>query len=214
MPNQSRVLWSLLALANLACGGHTPAPPPVAGSPPPKEPIKPLGVAPFAGQQIAVIPITLVVPIDTMERVAPFTTHATAIAWADSVVGAALLARGPEVKWALPPELRKVARRAPTVAPDPDRMGQSMMRERSLETVPDPLRSNLRSMMALLNGRFVLIPAAVAVVPEKGGLVRAEITLVLADTRTGKVVWRTVSWGVASTPTRALAVAMESVLPL
>jgi hypothetical protein len=198
----------------MACGGHTPAPAPVAGSAPPRQPIKPFGVAPFAGQQIAVIPITLVVPIDTMERVAPFTAHATAIAWADSVVGAALVSRGPEVKWALPPELRKVARRAPTVAPDPDRMGQSMMREHSLETVPDPLRSNLRSLMALLNGRFVFIPAAVAVVPDKGGLVRAEITLVLADTRTGKVVWRTVSWGVASTPNRALAVAMETVLPL
>ena len=201
-------------MAVLACGGPTPTPTPTVGSAPPREPIKPFGVAPFAGQPIAVTPITLVVPIDTLDRVAPFSSHAAALAWADSVVGAALTTRGPEVKWTFPPELRKIARRAPTVAPDPDRMGQSLMREQALETVPDPLRSNLRSLMALVGGRFVFIPAAVTVVPDKSGLVRAEISLVLADSRTGKVVWRTISWGVASTPTRALAVAMETVLPI
>jgi hypothetical protein len=186
----------------------------VAGSPPPREPIKPFVVTPFAGQQVAVTPLTLVVALDTLSGMAPFSTRAAALAWADSIVGAILTARGPEVKWALPPELRKVARRAPTVAPDPDRMGQSLMRENALETIPDPLRSNLRSLMALLGGRFVFIPAVVTVLPEKTGMVRAEVSLVLADTRTGKVIWRTVTWGVGATPTRALAVALETVLPI
>jgi hypothetical protein len=93
-------------------------------------------------------------------------------------------------------------------------MGQSLMRENALETVPDPLRSNLRSLMALLGGRFVFIPAAITVLPEKSGMIRAEVSLVLADTRTGKVIWRTLTWGVGTTPARALTVAMETVLPI
>jgi hypothetical protein len=201
-------------MALLACGGKPPTPVPVAGSPPPREPIKPLAVFPFAGQQIAVTPLTLVVALDTLSSVAPFTARPLALAWADSIVGAILTARGPEVHWVLAPELRKIARRAPSVAPDPDRMGQSMLREHALETVPDPLRSNLRSLMALVGGRFVFIPAVVTVLPEHGGLVRAEVSVVLVDTRTGKVIWRTLTWGQGSTPTRALTVAMEAILPM
>jgi len=200
-------------LAALGCGGKPPAPVPVAGSPPPQEPIKPFAVVPFAGQRVAVTPLTLVVALDTLAEVAPFAARPAALAWADSIVAAVLTARGPEVNWVLPPELRKVARRAPTVAPDPDRMGQSIMRENAVETIPDPLRSNLRSLMALVGGRFVFIPAVITVLPEQSGMVRAEVSLVLADTRTGKVIWRTLTWGVGSTPSRALGVAMEAVLP-
>jgi hypothetical protein len=213
VPIQSHIWPSILVLA-LACGGKPPAPAPVAGSPPPKEPIKPLAVVPFAGQRVAVTPLTFVVALDTLAEMAPFAAHAAAIAWADSIVAAVVTARGPEVNWVLPPELRKIARRAPTVAPDPDRMGQSMMRENGVETVPDPLRSNLRSLMALAGGRFVFIPAVVSVIPEQGGTIRAEVSLVLVDTRTGKVIWRTLTWGVGSTPSRALTVAMEAVLPI
>lgn len=169
---------------------------------------------PYAGQQIAVTPLTLVVALDTLSRVAPFPDHGATLSWADSIVGAELTARSPEVRWALPAELRKIARRAPTVAPDPDRMGQSMMREPRLDEVPDPLRSNLRSLLSLLNSRFALVPASLTLVPEHSGQIRAEVSLVLADTRTGKVVWRTVTWGLGATPTQALAAAMEAVLPV
>jgi hypothetical protein len=186
----------------------------VPGSPPPIQPVKPFISTPFAGQQIAVTPLTLVIALDSLSRVPPLSDRVTTLAWADSIVGASLLARSPEVKWALPPELRKIARRAPTVAPDPDRMGQSLMRQQSLETVPDPLRGNLRSLLAMLNGRFALIPAAITFVPERAGLIRAEVSLVLADTRTGKVVWRSLTWGLGATPSQALAAAMETVLPI
>jgi hypothetical protein len=210
----SRIRLPLLALVALACGGKHPVPEPVPGSAPPKEAIRPFLSAPFAGQQIAVIPLTLVVALDTLNRVPLLSNRVATLAWADSIVGESFMARSPEVKWALPAELRKIARRAPTVAPDPDRMGQSLMRQQSLDEVPDPLRGNLRSLMAMLNGRFAMIPAAVTFVPESPGVVRAEVSLVLADTRTGKVVWRTITWGLGATPTQALAAAMDTVLPV
>ena len=214
MPIPSRIQFPLLALLALACGGKHPTPAPVPGSPPPTQPIRPFLSAPFAGQQIAVTPLTLVIALDTLGRVPPLSDRVATLAWADSIVGESFLARTPEVKWALPPELRKIARRAPTVAPDPDRMGQSLMRQQSLEEVPDPLRGNLRSLLAMLNGRFAMIPAAVTFVPEHSGLIRAEVALVLADTRTGKVGWRTLTWGLGTTPSQALAAAMDTVLPV
>ncbi|MBK6422060.1 MAG: hypothetical protein IPI38_06045 [Gemmatimonadetes bacterium] len=202
-----------LALLTLACGG-TPAPAaPSPASQHPTEPVRPFAAAIFAGQSIAVLPQTMVLAGDTLGRVPPLGDRATALAWADSLVGAELLARGPEVKWVLPAELRRVAHRAPAVAPDPDRMGQSLLRARQLEDVPDPLRGQLRTLMALLGGRFALVPAAIQFLPESTGTMRAEVSMVLADARTGKVVWRTVTWGTGATPAEALTRAMQLVLP-
>ncbi|HTS90341.1 MAG TPA: hypothetical protein VMG41_17765 [Gemmatimonadales bacterium] len=167
-----------------------------------------------AGQSIMVTPLTLIVAVDTLGRVPPLNDRAAALAWADSIVGDELDARRPEVKWVLPPEVRKVARRAPTVAPDPDRMGQSLMRDKHFTEVPDPLREDLRTLVALVGGRMALIPASVALVPAPGGQVRAEIAMALADARTGKVLWRTLTWGTGATPSEALTAAMEAVLPI
>jgi hypothetical protein len=203
-----------LAVATLACGGKPATPTPANTSAPPREPIKPLITTSLAGQEIAVTPITLVIALDTLVRIAPLNDRVTALAWADSLVGEALLGRSPEVKWVLPHELRKIARRAPTVAPDPDRMGQAVLRSPELKEVPDPLRSQLRSMVAMVGGRFALVPAALSFVPDTSGVIRAELALVLADTRTGKVLWRTVAWGLGTTPLHALTAALATVLPV
>jgi hypothetical protein len=163
---------------------------------------------------VTVTPLTLVVAVDTLSQVPPFGDRPATLAWADSMVATLLTERGPDVKWVLPPELRKIARRAPSLAPDPDRMGQSMLRERSVETVPDPLRGKLRSLAALVGGRFIFVPASLTLLPEPSGLVRAELWLALVDSRTGKVVWRTLTWAEAATPPRALRAALEHALPL
>lgn len=203
--------WPVAGLiALLACGGGGQPPEPAA----PKDPPRPLLTAALAGQAIAVVPLTLLITDDSLSRVAPLGDRALALAWADSTVGALLQARGPEVKWVLPPELRKVARRAPGIAPDPDRMGQAVLRVQNIKEVPDPLRSNLRTLMALVGGRFVLVPAALGFLTEPGEQVRAELSLVLADTRDGRVLWRSLARGTGPTPARALAAAMETVLPV
>jgi len=217
VPPRSPVWLALAALATLACGGSSPAanvPAPAPARSAPREPIKPFSAVPFAGQSIAVTPLTLIVALDTLARVPPLADRAASVAWADSIIGTALTSRGPEVKWVLPPELRKIARRAPTIASDPDRMGQSLMREKSLESAPDPLRTQLRTLLALVGGRYAFIPAAVSFIPEPSGLVRAEVSLVLVDTRTARVLWRTLTWGVGATPSQALTAAMDNALPV
>jgi hypothetical protein len=202
-----------VALGLLACGGHSGSPA-AAPEPAQREPVHPLITAPFAGQSIAVTPLTLVVTEQALAGTEPLTDRVRTLAWADSLVGEALQGRAPEVKWILPVALRKIARRAPTVAPDPDRMGQSLLRVKDMKDVPDPLRSDLRSLMALAGGRYALVPAALAFLAEPDGQVRAELSLALVDTRIGKVIWRTVAWGVGATPEQALRTALETVLPV
>lgn len=215
-PVLNRPVTALLALLTLACGGKPANPAPEPGTPA-REPVRPLITTTFAGQMIAVVPLTLVVSEEPLTSQAPLTDRARTLAWADSLLGSAVTGRSPEVKWVLPPELRKMARRAPTVAPDPDRMGQSLLRGTKIEDVPDPLRSNLRSLMAIAGGRYALIPAALAFVNEPAGgpaPVRAELALTLVDTRTGKVVWRSLAWGTGATPERALVAALNAVFPV
>ncbi|MGH7500051.1 MAG: hypothetical protein ACREL3_14525 [Gemmatimonadales bacterium] len=171
----------------------------------------------MAGQTVAVVPITLVVadPALSADTVyAPYRVRRTTLLWADSVIGDALTGRAPEVNWVLPPKLRKMARRAPGLVGDPDQMGQAVMRAPNLKIIPDPLRANLRSLVALTNGRIVMVPAALGFSRDTTGAVRADLSLVLADARSGKVVWRSQAVGAGDTPGAALETALAAILPL
>lgn len=206
------MIVALVAAIGCAGGGAKSSPSPQKEEllPPPV----PLSTTPFAGQKIAVTPLTLLVAADTLPRVPPLNDRTMVLAWADSIIGEALTIRGADVTWVLPPELRKVARRSPTVAPDPDKMGQAALREPDLEDVPDPFRSYIRNLVALINGRYALVPAALSFTPAPDGRIRAELALALADSRSNKVPWQTVAWADGTTPAAALAAAMETILPL
>ena len=147
--------------------------------------------------------------------------------------GALLQARAPEVSWVLPDELRRAARRAPGIAPDPDQMGTAiLLRGGKLEVVPDPLRSELRTLAALAGsggGRYALIPAGLiyrrTVVPDCRGtacraptapgapVATAELTVVMVDVRTGRIGFRTVARGEGDDPWTALTRAVKSLTP-
>jgi hypothetical protein len=208
-----RSLALLMTLGAPACLRAQKEPPP----PPPSPPVATLSSASFSGQTIAVLPITLVVADPALQSdstYANYRDHRTALLRADSLVGEQLQTRGPEVTWVLPPQLRKVARRAAGFVEDPDQMGQAILRSPKLTKVPDPLRSSLRSLMALVNGRVALVPASLGFGPESDGRVRADLTLVLADSRTGKVIWRSLAYGRGKSPDEALNAAVAAVLPL
>ena len=113
----------------------------------------------------------------------------------------------------LPPALRKIARRAPGIVDDPDQMGQALLRSAKMKDVPDPLRASLRNLMAVVGGRVAMVPAALGFDREADGRVRAELSLVAADTRAGKVVWRSVAVGERPTPAAALTAAMDAAPP-
>jgi hypothetical protein len=174
-----------------------------------------LALAPLAGQSIPVVPTTLVVVAPGSENPADYPATRTArVHWADSVLFDALDTRGPDVKWLSPDDLRRVAHRAPAIAPDPDRMGQDLMASDRLGRVPDPLLGYLRTLTALTNSRYVMIPALVEFTAFGRDSVRAAVTFVLADSRGGSVIWRSHPVAVGPTARAALAATVAHILPL
>ncbi|MBA2627870.1 MAG: hypothetical protein H0U85_07640 [Gemmatimonadales bacterium] len=175
-----------------------------------------LSVAPLAGQPVSVLPLTMVAADSSMmadSALGPYRDRRTGLHRADSLMAELLQGRAPEVHWVLPADLRKVARRAPGMVTDPDQMGQAMMRAPNLTKIPDPLRSYLRSLTAIAGGRVVLIPAALGFNREPDRSVRASLSVVLGDSRTGNVLWRSMAAGTGATPDAALNAALATILP-
>jgi len=221
---------AVVAATLAGCGGkqHVEEPAPTA----------PLPTAGIAAQQVGITPLTLIVAEDSLHWQAVLGERRAALAKGDSVIGTLLTTRAPEVTWLLPDELRRAARRAPGIAPDPDQMGTAILlrgggRE---EIVPDPLRHELRTLAALVGaggGRFVLVPAGL-VFRRTGGpadgrtggaaarptarppdrpSATAELTVVMVDVRTGRVGFRTVARGEGDDPWTALTGAVKSLTP-
>ena len=171
----------------------------------------------FVGQQVALVPLTLIGADSTLQAdttYAPYRDRRAALLWADSLIGEAFTGRAPEVRWVLPPTLRKLARRSPGIVGDPDAMGQAALRAPKLKDIPDPLRSSLRNLMAVAGGRVAMVPAALGFGKDADGRVRADLTLVAADTRGGKILWRATATGRGADPAQALQGALDQALPL
>jgi hypothetical protein len=215
-PAVKPILPMILALLSFSCTAGAQEPAPV----PPPQPgvlVPPVPTEALVGQQVAVMPITLVAADPALQSdtvYAPYRDRRTTLLWADSLIGEAFVGRAPEVRWVLPPELRKVARRSPGIVGDPDQMGQAMLRSPKLRDIPDPLRSSLRNLMAVVGGRAVMVPASLGFGRQADGQIRADLLLVVADTRTGKVLWRSPAVGSGGNPQTALDSALTAVLPL
>lgn len=208
--------YFVLLLAVLSCGGkksaQTPTPIPTA----------PLPTAGLAGQRVALTPLALVAAEDSLHWDALIADRRATLDKSDSIIGTLLGARAPEVTWVGPAELRHVARRAPGIAADPDQMGTPFLRADNIVDVPDPLRYQLRTLMGLAGGRYALVPAGLvfrvadsthSAVGQSGRQAVAELSMVMIDTRVGKVGWRTVARGEGPDPWTALTRAVKSLTP-
>ena len=209
----------IIALLSISCsaGAQQPVPP----TPPPPAPaarqVLPVPIQALVGQNVALMPITLIAPDPALQSdtiYAPYRDRRAALLWADSLIGDAFSGRAPEVHWVLPAELRKVARRSPGIVGDPDQMGQAALRSPKLREIPDPLRSSLRNLMAVVGGRVAMVPASIGFGRQADGLIRADLSLAAADTRSGKILWRSLATGSGTNPREALDAALTAVLPL
>ncbi len=105
----------------------------------------------------------------------------------DSALQAVLEERGLGRKWAYPSDVVRSARRNPTYASDPYSLGVGRWRStppEAGEVLSGVLGDNLRSVTALGDTRYALIPVELHAVGEA-----AVLRLVLVDTRTRTVVW-------------------------
>jgi hypothetical protein len=205
----------LVALALPACAGGQREP--AAAAPTSTDPGPVLPTARLSGQTVAILPITLVVADPALQSdpaYAGYRDRRAALAQSDSLITEGIQGRAAEVNWVPPRDLRKMARRSAGYLTDPDQMGQAVLRGPKITMVPDPLRSSLRSLMAVAGGRLALVPASLGFGPEPDGQIRADLSLVLADSRSGKITWRSLALGRGSTPDEALNAAIASVLPV
>src|SRR5436190_300698 len=137
--------------------------------------------------------------------------------------------------WYVATSAALAARRAPGIAPAPDQIGTAILfhptKERP-EMVPDPLRSELRTLAALVGGgRYALVPAGLTfrraitmgggpgsvgaqhAAPLPHAVATAELTVVLVDVRMGRVGFRTVARGEGDDPWIALTRAVKNLTP-
>lgn len=197
---------ALAALVVSACASSGSAAP--NEEPPPR----PLPTAGLAGEAVAVYPLTMLLAEGTLGWDSLLAPRREGLDRADEMIGQSLTERSPEVIWVLPAELRRAARRAPGMLPDPDQIGTSLLRG-DMSRVPDPLRAQIRMLTGVAGDRWALIPAALLFYSDEEGGGRAELTLVLADVRTGNVGWRTVVRGHGADPWSALREALASLHP-
>jgi hypothetical protein len=201
---------SLIALAALVgCGGKSAQQP----EPPKPSPYLniPMSTPALAGQKVAVLPLTLAVPDTALAGDSLLGSRAKVLAWADSILLEALTGRAPEVTWVGPVELRRAARRATGMATDPDRLGHAVLRDVNLKIVPDPLRSQIRTLVALVDARYCLVPTAAVFLKEPDGRIKVEMMLVLVDARTGNPGWHSIASAVGATPALAYRAALSNV---
>ena len=200
-------------VAVLGCGGKK------SNQAPTPEPTAPLPTAGLAGQRVALTPLALVAAEDTLHLDALVGDRRTTLDKCDSIIGTLLAARAPEVTWVGPAELRHIARRAIPIAADPDQMGTPFLRAGNVVQVPDPLRYQLRTLMGLVGGRYALVPAGLVFRLPTAGLagppagVTAELSMVMIDSRVGRVGWRTIARGEGPDAWTALTRAMKSLTP-
>jgi hypothetical protein len=203
------------ALLSAACGASRP---PEEQQPTPV-PTLPLPTAGLAGQRVCLFPLTLIAAEDSLRWEALIRDRRPSLSRADSIIAQLFETRAPEVTWVKPHELRATARRAIGIATDPDQMGTSVLRGEKIDVVPDPLRSQLRQLLALAGGRFAVIPAAlfykrrvVGRTPDRLEAT-AELTMVMVDVRMGRVVWRSVARGMGEDPWGSLTLAVKALTP-
>jgi hypothetical protein len=205
--------YFLVLLALLSCGGKKKTD----QQPTPEQlpPTAPLPTAGLAGQRVALTPLALVGADDTLRLDSMVINNRRAtLNKSDSIIEMLLIARAPEVTWVGPAELRRTARRAPGVATDPDQLGTAFLRADKLIDVPDPLRYQLRTLVGLVGGRYAMIPAGLVFRRRPGRTdVTAELSIVMVDTRVGRVGWRTVARADGDDPWAALTKAIKGLSP-
>jgi len=200
--------YFLVLLGVLSCGGKK------TDQPPTPVPTAPLPTAGLAGQRVALTPLALVAAEDTLHWDAVIADRRATLNKSDSIIATLLTARAPEVTWVGPAELRHAARRAAGIAADPDQMGTPFLRGDKIIDVPDPLRYQLRTLVGLVGGRYAMIPAGLVYRRQPGKTdATAELSIVMVDTRVGKVGWRTVARGDGPDPWTALTRAVKSLTP-
>lgn len=144
----------------------------------------------LAGQSILVLPTQFLSFGDSLGWRSSVQRRAEYLAGLDDEIGFALGERGLSRKWTFANAISRVARNNAMMVADPHALSAESLREPIAveETLKEPLGSQIRSLLALVNGRFVLLPVELKTESSNGTGV-AVLKLMLIDARLAKVKW-------------------------
>ncbi len=151
-------------------------------------PLQPL--AGYAGRETLLLPTRYLRPADVPQWAASVTDQRALLAELDEAITAELDDRGLRGTWIFPDRLMASVRRNPTYATDPHTLAANSLRpaRRRPEKVPEPLASQLRTLIALTNARYVLYPVELRFEPHDGAG-RAALHIAIIDARLAEVLW-------------------------
>jgi hypothetical protein len=140
----------------------------------------------MAGERLVVLPVQRLRLDDSATAGAVnAAAAAAALRGVDSALATAGGARG--AAWAFGPEVARSARRNPTHSPDPFRLAVNPLlpgrRPPPDGAIPDPLASQLRTVVALNDARYALVPAELRVQPGTARARRASCCAWRSSTR-------------------------------
>ncbi|OGT96719.1 MAG: hypothetical protein A3I79_00060 [Gemmatimonadetes bacterium RIFCSPLOWO2_02_FULL_71_11] len=205
----------MMAVTMAGCGGRSSArvaPEDPIGS----VPVAPLPTAGFAGGPTLLLTVGGLIIGDSASPLPDLEARRTALLEAAyTALDTALRRDARDVHWMGLGEQRRVARRAPTLTLEPDRLTTAYLVGRTVQGVPDPLWAELRTLAGLTGARMAVAPAAARITGRPGAYIVSYV-LVVVDTRVGQVVWRSRSTGSpAATPEAAFAsAALAALVPL
>lgn len=157
---------------------------------PARLPARPL--AAFAGQRVIVLPVRYLRPADSLQWAASAGKASAYLAVVDSEVAAALSARGMQSMWVFPPEISRSAKRNAAYVSDPHTLAADWLRPpyrpKPQTLLADPLATQLRSLVALHDARYALLPIELRFEPAAGGG-RAVLHVAMIDARAAQIVW-------------------------
>jgi hypothetical protein len=145
---------------------------------------------PLAGQSILVLPTQYLSFGDSLGWRESVTRRAEYLAGLDDEIGFALGERGLSRKWTFANAISRSARNNSSMVADPHALSAESLRGKIAveESLKDPLGTQIRSLLALENGRFILLPVELKTESSNGTGV-AILRLVLIDGRLAKIKW-------------------------
>lgn len=178
---------ALTTIAAMLCASPLIAQATRDGTPPPQQ--RPLER--LAAEQMLVLPVQYLTFADSLgwsQQAPPSRTYLNTV---DDEIAFALTQRGLKRHWTMAPDLIKSVARNQGYAPDPRSLAADEVRKAQKSSewqLREPLASELRSLIALTDARYVLFPVEMRFVGSKG-VGHAMLHLVIIDARRSQVQW-------------------------
>ncbi len=115
-------------------------------------------------------------------------TAEEAVPGLDAEIAFWLNERAPRVGWKFPPELERALARSPSLNIELRALAVSAFYRGEVKNIGDPLFGDLRTLGALVDARFALVPVGAGEFAVEGGH-RVELRVALIDTLGGAVLW-------------------------